>query len=97
MLLIGLLASTEKMVPEGHLHMRPFQWHLKENWKFLQLLDKLLPWTYTRIAHLDWWQSPQNIFKSTDLHPQEHNIQLFTNASNIDWGTHLEQDSIKGL
>ena len=25
MLLIGLLASTEKMVPEGCLHMRPFQ------------------------------------------------------------------------
>ena len=28
--LIGLLASTEKMVPEGRLHMRPFQFHLKE-------------------------------------------------------------------
>ena len=27
---IGLLASTEKMVPEGRLHMRPFQFHLKE-------------------------------------------------------------------
>ena len=29
MLLIGFLASTEKMVLEGHLHMRPFQFHLK--------------------------------------------------------------------
>ena len=27
MSLIGLLASTEKMVPDGHLHMRPFQFH----------------------------------------------------------------------
>ena len=44
MSLIGLLASTEKMVPEGRLHMRPFQWHLKENWTFPQSLDKLLPW-----------------------------------------------------
>ena len=34
MLLIGLLASTEKMVPEGRLHMRPFQFHLKENWRY---------------------------------------------------------------
>ena len=25
--------STEKMVPEGHLHMRPFQFHLKEHWR----------------------------------------------------------------
>ena len=32
--LIGLLASTEKMVPEGRLHMRPFQFHLKEHWRF---------------------------------------------------------------
>ena len=30
MSLIGLLASTEKMVPEGRLHMRPFQFHLKQ-------------------------------------------------------------------
>ena len=30
MLLIGLLSSTGKMVPEGCLHMRPFQFHLKE-------------------------------------------------------------------
>ena len=31
MSLIGLLASTEKMVPERCLHMRPFQFHLKEH------------------------------------------------------------------
>ena len=36
MSLNGLLASTEKMVPEGRLYMRPFQWHLKENWTFPQ-------------------------------------------------------------
>ena len=29
MLLIGLLATTEKMVPEGHLHMRPFQFQTR--------------------------------------------------------------------
>ena len=33
MSLIGLLASMEKMVPEGHLHMRPFQFHLQEHWR----------------------------------------------------------------
>ena len=36
MSLIGLLASTEKMVPEGRLHMRPFQFHLKEHWRYPQ-------------------------------------------------------------
>ena len=97
MTLIGLLASTEKMVPEGRLHMRPFRWHLKENWTFPQSLDKLLPWSDSIITHLDWWQNPQNVLKGADLHPQEHNIQVFADASNVGWGAHLNQDSIKGL
>ena len=37
--LIGLLASTEKMVPEGCLYMRPFQFHLKEHWRYPQSLQ----------------------------------------------------------
>ena len=52
MSLIGSLASTEKMVPEGRLHMRPFQFHLKEHWKFPQPLNSLLPWTEALSAHL---------------------------------------------
>ena len=61
MSLIGLLASTEKMVPEGRLHMRPFQFHLKEHWRYPQSLDNLLPWTEAIAAHLDWWQNPSNV------------------------------------
>ena len=63
MSLIGLHASTEKMVPEGRLHMRPFQFHLKEHWRFPQSLDTLLPWTETISAHLEWWQNPTNVMK----------------------------------
>ena len=59
MSLIGLLASTEKMVLEGCLHMRPFQFHLKEYWRYPQSFDILLPWSETFSAHLEWWQIPQ--------------------------------------
>ena len=97
MSLIGLLASTEKMVPEGRLHMRPFQFHLKEHWKYPQSLDNLLPWTETISAHLDWWQNPSNVIIGADLHPKRHSIQLFTDASNVGWGTLLDQISTKGL
>ena len=97
MSLIGLLASMKKMVPEGCLHMRPFQFHLKEYWRFPQSLDTLLPWTQT-ISALEWCQSPTNVMKGADLHPKDHSIQLFTkDASNEGWGTHLEQASTKGL
>ena len=97
MFLIGLLASTEKMVPEGRLHMRPFQFHLKEHWRYPQSLDNLLPWTEAIVAHLDWWQNPSNVMKGADLHPKDHSIQLFTDASNEGWGAHLDQNSTKGL
>ena len=68
MSLIGLLASKEKVVPEGRLHMRPFQFHLKENWRYPQSLDSLLPWTEAIAAHSDWWQNPSNVMKGADLH-----------------------------
>ena len=97
MSLIGLLASMEKMVLEGCLRMRPFQFHLKEHWRFPQLLDTLLPWTETISAHLDWWQNPTNVMKGSDFYPTDHSIQFFTDASNDGWGAHLEQASAKGL
>ena len=97
MSLIGLLASMEKMVPEGRLHMRPFQFHLKEYWKFPQPLDSLVPWTDAISAHLDWWQNSANVMKGSDLHPKDHSMQLFTDTSNEGWGAHLEQSSTQGL
>ena len=34
--------------------------------------------------------------KGADLHPKDHSIQLFTDASNEGWGAHLDQNSTKG-
>ena len=95
MSLIGLLTSTEEIVPEGRIHMRPFQFHLKEHWRYPQSLDNLLPWTEAVSAHLDWWQNPSNVMKGADLHPKDHSIQLFTDASNEGWGAHLDQNSTR--
>ena len=89
MSLIGLLASMEKMVPEGRLQMRPFQFHLKEHWRYPQSLE--CP------AHLDWWQNPANVMRGADLHPKDHSTQLFTDTSNKGWDAHLDQSSTKGL
>ena len=35
--------------------------------------------------------------RGADLHPKDHSIQLFTDASNEGWGAHLDQNSTKGL
>ena len=77
--------------------MRPFQFHLKEHWRYPQSLDSLLPWSETISAHLEWWQNPVNVMNGADLQPKNHNIQIFTDASNEVWGAHLEQVSTKGL
>ena len=36
------------------------------------------------------------MMKGADLHPKDQSIQLFIDASNEGWGTHLEQVSTKG-
>ena len=56
--------------------MRPFQFHLKEHWRYPQSLDSLLPWTEAIAAHLDWWQNPSNVMKGADLHPKDHRPSL---------------------
>ena len=71
MSLIVLLASTEMMVPEGRLHMRPFQFHLKEHCRNPLSLNSLLPWSGISSAHLELWEYPVNVMKGADLHPKD--------------------------
>ena len=83
--------------PGGMPSHEALQLHLKEYWRYPQLLVSLLPWTETISSHLEWWQNPSNVMKGLDLHPKHHSIQLFTDTSNEGWGAHLEQKSTKGL
>ena len=48
-------------------------------------------------GHLDWWQNPTNVMRGADLHPKDHSIQLFTDASNDGWGAPLDQSSTEDL
>ena len=43
MSLIGLLTATEKQVHLGRMHMRPIQWHLKNNGRVPESLEKVIP------------------------------------------------------
>ena len=52
MSLIGLLTVTEKQVHLGRLHMRPIQWHLKNNWRVPESLEKVLPIPKSLHPHL---------------------------------------------
>ena len=97
MSLIGTLASLEKTVPLGRLHMRPFQWYLRSHWKFTQSLDKRIPVTGNFLNHLKWWEDLQNLMAGAPIHPHVHNTLVFTDASQKGWGAHLNEIVFSGL
>ena len=86
MSLIGLLTATEKQVHLGRLHMRPIQWHLKNNWHVPESLEKVIPIPVSLHPHLQWWLLEENVLSGQPLHPVRHALQLFTDASKEGWG-----------
>ena len=78
MSLIGLLTATEKQVHLGRLHMRPIEWHLKNNWRVPESLEKVIPVPRSLHPHLRWWLQESNVLPGQPLHPLKHVLQIFT-------------------
>ena len=97
MSLIGLLTATEKQVWLGRLHMRPIQWHLKRHWHVPESLEKVIPLPQSLHPHLDWWLLESNVLRGQVLHPLQHALQIFTDASNVGWGAHLGDSTARGV
>ena len=97
MSLIGLLTATEKLVHLGRLHMRPIQWHLKNNWQVPESLEKVIPIPRSLHPHLRWWLQEDNVLTGQPLHPIKHALQIFTDASKEGWGAHLNECTERGL
>ena len=96
MSLIGLLTATEKQVHLGQLHMRPIQWHLKNNWRVPESLEKVIPVPRSLHPHLRWWLEENNVVPGQPLHPLKHALQIFTDASKEGWGAHLNEHTASG-
>ena len=96
MSLIGLLTATEKQVHLGRLHMRPIQWHLKNNWRVPESLERIIPIPKSLHPHLKWWLEEDNVVTGQPLHPLEHALQIFTDASREGWGAHLNEHIARG-
>ena len=69
--------------------MRPVQWHLKRHWHVPESLEKIIPIPLSLHPHLNWWLEENNVLKGQPLHPLQHALQIFTDASNEGWGAHL--------
>ena len=97
MSLVGLLTATEKQVHLGRLHMRPIQWHLKNNWRIPESLEKTIPLPRSLHPHLQWWLREENVLTGQPLHPAKHALQIFTDASKEGWGAHLNERIARGV
>ena len=95
--LIGLLTATEKQVHLGQLHMKPIQWHLKNNWRVPESLEKVIPIPRSLHPHLQWWLKQDNVLAGQPLHPIKHALQIFTDTSTEGWGAHLDEHTVRGI
>ena len=77
--------------------MRPIQWHLKHHCHIPEALEKIIPIPQSLHPHLDWWLDKNNVLRGQPLHPLQHTLQLFTDASNEGWGAHLEDSTAKDV
>ena len=96
MSLIGLLTATEKQVHLGRLHMRPIQWHLKNNWRVPESPEKVIPIPRSLHPHLQWWLEESNVLQGQPLDPIKHALQIYTDASKEGWGAHLNEHIARG-
>ena len=89
-------SATEKQVHLGRLYMRPIRWHLKNNWRVPESLEKVIPVPRSLHPHLRWWLEESNVLPGQPLHPQKHALQIFTDASKEGWGAHLNERTARG-
>ena len=76
--------------------MRPIQWHLKNNRRVPESLEKVIPVPISLHPHLSWWLEESNVLLGQPLHPLKHALQIFTDASKEGWGAHLDEHTARG-
>ena len=76
--------------------MRPIQWHLKNNCRVPESLEKVILVPKSLHPHLRWWLEESNVLLGQLLHPLKHALQIFTNTSKEGWGAHLDEHTARG-
>ena len=86
MSLIGLLTATEKQVHLDRLHMRPIQWHLKNNWRVPESLQKVIPLPRSLHPHLRWWL--EEMCFQVNHYTHENMLCRYLQTHQKGWGAH---------
>ena len=56
----------------------------------------MIPLPRSLHPHLQWWLREDNVLTGQPLHPMQHALQIFTDASKEGWGSHLNEFIARG-
>ena len=87
---LGHLASLERLVPRSRLQMRSLQWHLKTHWS-PESDSPSFPVPLSREVRedLSWWMVRDHLLKGVRFGTPAPNLHLYSDASRSGWGAHL--------
>ena len=86
--ILGHLASLERLVPHGRLRMRTLLWHLKAHWS-------PLPREVRR--NLSWWMVRDHLLTGVRFGTPAPDLHLYSDTSCSGWGAHLLDQHVSGV
>ena len=96
--ILGHLASLERLVPHGRLRMRSLQWHLKMHWS-PESDPPSLPVALPEEARRDlsWWMVRDHLLMGVRFGTPAPDLHLYSDASSSGWGAHLLDQNVSGV
>ena len=96
--ILGHLASLERLVPHGRLRMRSLQWHLKTQWS-PESDPPSLPVALPEEARRDlsWWMVKDHLLTGVRFGAPAPDLHLYSDASLSGWGAHLLDQNVSGV
>ena len=96
--ILGHLASLERLVPPGRLRMRSLQWHLKSQWS-PESDPPSLPVALPEEARRDlsWWMVRDHLLVGVRFGTPAPDLHLYSDASSSGWGAHLLDQNVSGV
>ena len=93
--ILGHLASLERLVPHGRLRMRSLQWQLKTHWS-PESDPPSLPVALPEEARRDlsWWMVRDHLLTGVRFGTPAPDLHLYSDASSSGWGAHLLDQNV---
>ena len=93
--LLGQLSAAADFVMLGRLHLRPIQMFLLSQWRPQKFsLNHQIKISANILHHLDWWKQEEIYQQGVPLRINPPSHTIFTDASLLGWGSHVEPEGI---